>query len=510
MSAAELAERVATLEAALETLHSDGVLTANSANTWYLIWAGLMVFFMQAGFGMLEAGSVTARSTQQILLKNLLDACVSAIAWWAMGHAIAFDGTNSFIGTATTPEATSFFAIGLESSSSTGYSWALWWFQWTFAATSSTIVSGAIAERAQLFAYLFYTLITTALVYPVIAHWVWSRNGWLSSTSPDAVLGGVIDFAGSGVVHLTGGTAALCGAWIIGPRTGRFEIRLADKLSKLGRPIPMPGHSAVLQALGTFLLWVGWYGFNAGSALKISPADKAVVIGRIFVTTTLSAAAAGVTSISLHRIAYKNSRLNMSTMCNSIMAGLVSIASGCATIPAWAALVIGALSVLVYRGTAYAVLHKLKIDDALEASAVHGACGVWGLLATALFTTKQEAAALYGKDQGGLFYGGGKLIGAAAIEICVIVTWSGILSSLLFFGLRQAGVLRSAALPLGRLDVDGPNMIMDASFHIDLVPAFSPPSRRPPLAAPPLAAPPPGVTPPATCAPSIREEEGGA
>ena len=140
---------------------------------------------------------------------------------------------------------------------------------------------------------------------------------------------------------------------------------------------------------------------------------------------------------------------------------------------------------------------------------MHGACGVWGLLATALFTTKQEAAALYGKDQGGLFYGGGKLIGAAAIEICVIVTWSGILSSLLFFGLRQAGVLRSAALPLGRLDVDGPNMIMDASFHIDLVPAFSPPSRRPPLAAPPLAAPPPGVTPPATCAPSIREEEEG-
>ena len=192
----------------------------------------VLVFFMQCGFGMLEVGSVTARSSQNILLKNLLDASLGAIMWWLVGHPIAYDGPNGFVG--LVPEARGTMAVQYRAqrddatdadfAAGGGYDWAFWWFQFTFAAASCTIVSGAVAERAQLLAYLLYSGWITMLIYPVVVHWVWCEAGWLSVGNPDAFLNGVIDFAGSGVVHAVGGTAALVGAAIIGPRRGRFAM----------------------------------------------------------------------------------------------------------------------------------------------------------------------------------------------------------------------------------------------------------------------------------------------
>ena len=265
-----------------------------ASDAWWLLINGVLVFFMQCGFGyasscasnpkpvpadckvcsravrsMLEAGVVTARSTQNILLKNLLDTSLGGIVWWAAGHAIAYGHGNSFIG--TVGESNLFFSISqemtdsaagdsiLEGSGTPAKTFALWWFQFTFASVAATIVSGAVAERANLLAYLTYSTMITLLVYPVVAHWVWSTSGWLNLQNPDAVFGGVIDFAGSGVVHVTGGVAALCGASIIGPRRGRFA-KAPEHVERCRRamPMPMPGHSTVLQALGTFILWMGW------------------------------------------------------------------------------------------------------------------------------------------------------------------------------------------------------------------------------------------------------------
>ncbi len=215
---------------------------------------------------MLETGSVSARSTQNILLKNLMDASMGAIMWWMCGHGVAYDGQNGFIGTA----GPSYFTNGPEradhqgyptESSRTGYDWAKWWFQFTFAAASTTIVSGAVAERTYLLSYIVYTMAITLLVYPVVVHWAWSDYGWISPTNPNAVLHGVIDFAGSGVVHMTGGFSSLFAAAIVGPRVGRFDRgSRKGRIFNLGQgaPCPMPGHSTVLQALGTFILWMGW------------------------------------------------------------------------------------------------------------------------------------------------------------------------------------------------------------------------------------------------------------
>ena len=247
--------RTAATMAALEALQAEvtslrAVVAAQqlSADTFWLIFCGTLVFFMQCGFGMLEAGAVGSRSTQDIMLKNLFDAALGALIFWTLGYGFINDGGNGFIGILPTNNRTApYFATAslMQADAdpsmplATALEWANVFFQFTFAAASATIVSGAVAERTQLPAYVCFASCITGLVYPVVAHWVWSSSGWLSRTSPDAVLGGVIDFAGSGVVHMTGGVAALCGAIIVGPRTNRFD--------EDGRVLPMPGHSAVLQ-----------------------------------------------------------------------------------------------------------------------------------------------------------------------------------------------------------------------------------------------------------------------
>ena len=319
-----MASALDKLQAEVATLRATLAAQQDSADTFWLLFCGVLVFFMQCGFGMLEAGAVGSRSTQDIMLKNLFDAALGALLFWFLGYGFVNEGGSGFIGFLPTGNRTSsYFATAslmqVDADETTPPASALEWanvfFQFTFAAASATIVSGAVAERTQLPAYICFSSCITGLVYPVVAHWVWAPSGWLSTSNPDAVLGGVVDFAGSGVVHMTGGIAALCGAIIVGPRTNRFD--------EDGRVLPMPGHSAVLQVfgssptigclgvrpdpnpnlnltqvLGTFILWLGWYGFNAGSTLGIGEA-QARLAARVVLTTTLAAATGGTSAVTL-------------------------------------------------------------------------------------------------------------------------------------------------------------------------------------------------------------------
>ena len=233
-------------------------------------------------------------------------------------------------------------------------------FQWAFSAAAATIVSGSVAERTAFQAYLGYSFFLTAFVYPVVVHWVWDSNGWLTAFKPTDKLFdcGMYDFAGSGVVHMTGGVAGLMGAMIVGPRTGRFGPD--------GRVVAMPGHNASLVVLGTFILWVGWYGFNPGSQLAIIGSEA--VVARTAVSTTLSAAAGGVTAMAINYGLYHV--WDLIAVCNGVLAGLVGITAGCSVTEPWTAIVCGFISAWVIHGAGKLLL-KLKIDDPLEAAPMH-------------------------------------------------------------------------------------------------------------------------------------------
>merc|ERR1719181_473744 len=227
-----------------------------------------------------------------------------------------------------------------------------------FAAAAATIVSGAMAERTALTGYICYTTIITMFIYPVVVHWVWSGEGWVSAFNSDSFNKGVIDFAGSGVVHMTGGVAAICGAAIVGPRTGRFD--------EAKKPLPMPGHSTTLQVMGTFILWLGWYGFNPGSTLGLSGTGYARDAARVVVTTTISAASGGITVILLERF-LGDKTWSVGAVCNGILGGLVSITAGCSVTYPWSAFVIALLGGMVYFGSSKCVLYICKVDDPLDA-----------------------------------------------------------------------------------------------------------------------------------------------
>ena len=385
--------------------------TSNEDCFW-LFFGGCLVFFMQAGFALLEAGSIRAKNTKNILIKNSLDACLGAILWWSLGYSFAFgaDG-NTFIG------GKDFFSA-LDKPASTTY-YAFWFFQWAFAATAATIVSGAVAERCTLTAYACYTCFLTAFVYPVVVYWTWSGEGWLGNGD---IGPGLIDFAGSGVVHMTGGGAALMGAYFLGPRIGKFG---AD-----GKPVDIPGHSSSLQCIGTFILWFGWYGFNCCST---GAWGDMVLASKCAVTTTLAAAAGGLSALACEVIEGKNA--DLPPILNGILAGLVSITAGCSVTEPWSAFILGLVGGVVYT-YACKLLIKFKIDDPLSASPVHFFCGAWGVLGAGLFATKAN---------NGLFTGGatsGKQIGVQIAAIFAIAAWTCILSGLLFFGLKAAGLLR--------------------------------------------------------------------
>ena len=412
-----LQEEAAVAEAA--------VADTAAVDTSFLLMSAYLVFFMQAGFAMLCAGSVRSKNTMNILLKNVLDACAGAIAFYIFGFGVAYGvggKDNHFIGTGN---------FGLD-----GFTdWGSFLFQWAFAATAATIVAGSVAERTQFVAYLVYSVSLTALIYPVVVHWVWSTEGWLSAfnTLDDEPLFGIgmVDFAGCGVVHMVGGLAGLAGAYICGPRLGRFDSE--------GNALPMPGHSAPLVVLGTFILWFGWYGFNPGSMLLIAGAENAVA--RTAVTTTLAAAAGGVTTLGIKY--YTDGIWDLISVCNGLLAGLVAVTSSCSVIEPWAALICGFTGAFVYVG-ATKLLLKLRIDDPLEAAPLHGFTGAWGVIFPGLLAKKEFMAESYGNDSSyGIFYGGnGKLLGANIVGIIAITAWVLPTIGTVFFCLNKAGKLR--------------------------------------------------------------------
>ncbi|KAF5446736.1 hypothetical protein F2P56_032339 [Juglans regia] len=413
-----------------------------SINTIYLLFSAYLVFVMQLGFAMLCAGSVRAKNAMNIMLTNVVDAVVGSISYYLFGFAFAFgEGSNSnpFIGT-------SFFALFSIPNDTYDYSFFL--YQWAFAIAVAGITSGSIAERTQFTAYLIFSFFLTGFVYPIVAHWVWSSSGWLSASSSALLFGsGAIDFAGSGVVHLVGGIAGLWGSFIEGPRVGRFDA--------FGRPVQMRGHNATLVVLGTFLLWFGWFGFNPGSFDKILVAYPNTTgqgnwtgVGRTAVTTTLAGSTAGIITLFGRRLLIGH--WDALDVCNGVLGGFVAITSGCSVVEPWAAIVCGFFAAWVLIGLNILAL-KLKFDDPLEATQLHGGCGAWGLIFTGLFAKEEFVIQAYNSGESGverpygvLMGGGWGLLGAQVVEVLVIAAWVSLTMGPLFYALHKLRVLRIA------------------------------------------------------------------
>lgn len=372
---------------------ADPESNAFSINIVWVLIAAFLVFLMQAGFAMLEAGFVRAKSVGNIMMKNLMDFSFGALAFWAVGFGIMFGAGNLFFGT------TGFFLSAGQSGTEL-WQYAFWMFQVVFAATAATIVSGAVAERIKFIGYIIYSIVITALIYPIVGHWIWG-GGWLSALKVP-----MIDFAGSTVVHSVGGWAALAGAIVLGPRIGKFIGREAK---------PIKGHSLSMAALGVFLLWFGWYGFNAGSTLAGTNWSIAVIA----VTTTLGAAAGSVGGLLISWKKYKKSDVGLTL--GATISGLVAITAGTANISPLSSVIIGGIGGILYV-YAVAFFDKIRIDDPVGAISAHGVCGVWGTLAVGLFA--QES---YGGISG-LFFGGGasqllsQFIGAVSVFVFVFVS----------------------------------------------------------------------------------------
>lgn len=360
---------------------------------WVLI-AAFLVFFMQAGFGMVEAGFIRSKNTCNILTKNFLDFCMASIGFFIFGYAIMFGSGSGFMGL------NGWLLIGAESGANIPLS-AFWLFQAAFCGAAATIVAGGMAERMKFPAYLIYSFLISAFIYPLVGHWVWG-GGWLSSI-------GFSDFAGSTVVHSVGGFAALIGTIMLKPRIGKYK--------KDGSANAIAGHSIPLACLGVFILWFGWFGFNPGSTLGVGNGD---LIGRVAINTNLAAAAGGI--LAMITVWKMFGKPDLSMAMNGALAGLVAITAPCAFVDAWAAIVIGAVGgVLVVLGVV--LLDKFQIDDPVGAVPVHGFNGVWGTISVGIFG--KQALGLANE---GLIYGGGfaqlgiQLLGVASVVAFILIT----------------------------------------------------------------------------------------
>lgn len=370
----------------------------SAVNTIWVLFGAALVFFMQAGFAMVEAGFTRAKNSGNIIMKNLLDLSIGSVVYWFVGFGIMF-GTGTFAGTID------FFIQGnYDAELPSGVSiWTFVIFQTVFCATSATIVSGAMAERTKVSAYCIYSAVISLLIYPISGHWIWG-GGWLSQL-------GFHDFAGSTAVHMVGGVAAVCGAKMLGPRLGKYD--------KNGQSKAIPGHNIVIGALGVFILWFCWFGFNGGSTVSME-GDAIENAGLIFMNTNLAAAVASVTTMIFTWIKYKKPDVSMTL--NGALAGLVGITAGCDLVtPAGAALiglVCGVAVVLVIE----TVDRKFRIDDPVGAIGVHGACGAIGTLMTGLLAT-----------QDGLFYGGGfRFLGVQCLGVLAVIVWVAVTATITF------------------------------------------------------------------------------
>ncbi len=362
-------------------------------DTLWVCIAAFLVFFMQAGFGMVEAGFIRAKNAVNILTKNFIDYCSASLMFFLVGYAFMFGQGNGFIGTS------GFALSGLDPLVGNVQLWAFWLFQAAFCGAAATIVAGGMAGRMKFQAYLLYTVVISGLIYPIVGHWIWG-GGWLSEM-------GFSDFAGSTVVHATGGWAAFIGTILLGPRTGKY----------VGKKIKaIPGHNIPLASLGVFVLWFGWFGFNPGSTVAVGNGAGFALVA---MNTNLAAAAGAITAMVTIWVCAGKPDLGM--IMNGCLAGLVAITAPCAVVSPVGALFIGAVGgVIVVLGAL--LLDRLRIDDPVGAVPVHGMNGIWGTLAIGLFATGEYS------DFAGLFYGGGlgqlgiQALGTLSVTAFVIAT----------------------------------------------------------------------------------------
>lgn len=391
----------------------------SSVNTiWVLIGAAL-VFFMQAGFAMVETGFTRAKNAGNIIMKNLMDFCIGTPAFWLVGFGLMFGTGNGIIGSISGIASESNYGAGMLPDGVPFYAFLI--FQTVFCATAATIVSGAMAERTKFSAYCIYSLIISLVIYPVSGHWIWG-GGWLAQM-------GFHDFAGSCAVHMVGGVAALVGAKILGPRIGKY--------SKSGKSKAIPGHNLTVGALGVFILWFAWFGFNGASTVSME-GDAIVSASKIFVTTNLSAAVATVTVMFITWILYKKPDVSMSL--NGSLAGLVAITAGCDTVSPASAAIIGILAGFVVVFGIEFIDKVCRIDDPVGAVGVHGMCGALGTLCVGLFSDGSGTA---GK---GLFTGGGfTQLGVQFIGFLATAAWVAVAMIVVFQVIKHTMGLRVSA-----------------------------------------------------------------
>lgn len=388
----------------------------SSVNTIWVLLGAAMVFFMQAGFAMVETGFTRAKNAGNIIMKNLMDFCIGTPAFWLVGFGIMFGAGNGFFGSVAGIASESNYGAGMLPDGVPF--WAFLIFQTVFCATSATIVSGAMAERTKFSSYCIYSLLISLVVYPISGHWIWG-GGWLAEM-------GFHDFAGSCAVHMVGGVAALVGAKILGPRIGKY--------SKSGKSRAIPGHNLTVGALGVFILWFAWFGFNGCSTVSME-GDAIVSAGKIFVTTNLAAAVATITVMCITWILYKKPDVSMSL--NGALAGLVAITAGCDTVSPVSAAIIGILAGFVVVFGIEFIDKICKIDDPVGAVGVHGMCGALGTLCVGLFSDGT------GTEIKGLFTGGGfQQLGVQFIGFIATTAWVVVTMIIIFQAIKHTVGLR--------------------------------------------------------------------
>lgn len=415
------------------------MVNENLFGVWFLIGAAL-VFFMQCGFAMVESGFTRAKNAGNIIMKNLMDFCIGAVMFILLGFGLMMgeEVLGGFIGLPTLGVFTDY----------AHFDWSNFIFNLVFCATAATIVSGAMAERTKFSSYCIYSAVISAVVYPVEAGWIWNSEGWLVKL-------GFHDFAGSTAIHMVGGIAAFIGAAILGPRIGKYRI---DK--KTGKKIAraIPGHNLTVGALGVFILWFGWYGFNGAAAKSIGS------LASIFLTTTLAPSIATVVTMIFTWI--KDGKPDVSMSLNASLAGLVAITASCDCTDALGSIIIGAVSGVLVVVAVEFIDKKLHIDDPVGACAVHLANGIWGTFAVGLFSTGADGV---GK---GLFYGGGfKQLGIQALGFVCVATWTVCTMIIVFFAIKKFHGLRvSEEEEIKGLDATEHNL---PSAYADFMPAMA-------------------------------------
>ena len=393
-----------------------------SLDTVWMLLAAMLVFWMQPGFALCEAGFTRSKNTANILFKNFVDFMLGSVLFFFVGFGFMFgsDGAG-FIGAPNWGDL-SFYKSDLPVE-------GFLMFETVFCATSATIVSGAMAERTKFSRYIVYSFFISLIIYPVEGHWTWG-GGWLCNDAAESFMmttfGHVFhDFAGSAIVHSVGGVLALIGAIALGPRRGKYDAN--------GKSRAIPGHSLILAALGVFILWMGWFGFNPGSQLAATGEVNRIAISHVFLTTNLAAACGGIATMFVTWIKY--GKPSFSLTLNGVLAGLVGITAGCDAVDAWGAIIIGLVCGIVLVYAIEFIDRKLHIDDPVGASSVHGVCGILGTLMTGLFSVSE-----------GLFYGHGwGFLGAEAFGILIIDLWAAVTGVILFYSIKKIHGLRVSA-----------------------------------------------------------------